>query len=250
VDTFILAGGAGCLLLVAFRLSRSGVRKAAGFVLCLLVVLQSAVQLRYGTWVAEPVSTPTLARMNEEKRVNLAFRGSAGEGMEPATLLKHPGVPLQRVSFRRLEAGSAVFGKDSIRQTYASFNRLAFHVEARGSGFLVLSVPYSPQWRASVDAAPTDVLATPWNQQEVSVPQGSHTVEFRFVSPASRAGMVASLATVATIGLLVSRSIRPALVRRTVFAAAILIPIGAFVLWHHSLYHGGDIGTYCVWESS
>ncbi len=60
-------------------------------------------------------------------------------------------------------------------------------------GYLVLSDAYYPGWRATVDGDPVPILRADVMFRAVYVPQGEHMVEFSFVSPALRYGLVLSL---------------------------------------------------------
>jgi hypothetical protein len=53
-------------------------------------------------------------------------------------------------------------------------------VEAEAPAMLVLSDVYTPAWRAYVDGQPVKVYATDGAFRGVSVPPGTHTVEFRY----------------------------------------------------------------------
>ena len=276
VDGFIFWSGVGCLLLAAVRVSHLRIR-AAGWLLAIVVVLQAVVQLRFGTWVAPAHTTPTLAQMDEWKRADLHFRGSAGSGMEARISIPSSGEPSPFAAFHPGQT-SASFpewwrdatatpsghsdspgGKtplspgngeeDSIISTYTTFNRLVFRVDAHQAGFLTLSVPYSPQWRALVDTKRSVIHRTVRNEQAVVLSAGTHEVEFEFASPASVAGMLISCLTASLVVLFLSRYCRSRWTQIVLVAAAVVVPLSGFAVWRSSLYGGRDLGTAYIWHS-
>jgi hypothetical protein len=95
--------------------------------------------------------------------------------------------------------------------------------EAPGGGFLVLSDPYYPGWRAFVDGVETPILRADYLFQAVALPPGSHEVRFVFVPWSLQRGMLLSAAGVAIAlsailigigGLLVARRPWRRLIRR------------------------------------
>lgn len=276
VDTFIFWSGLGCLVLATIRASRFPVRMAAGFLLMFVVVFQGIVQLRYGTWIIQRQPTPTLEHMDQAKRATLAYApGDPGHAMEPKTVIKRGALVSPWAAFYRQETDAPpdspksdvitvprpeepgmfpatvedISGKDRVATAYSAFNRVVFDVDAHRPGFLVLSVPYSPQWKASVDSRDSAVRRTDRNEQAVWLTPGSHKVEFRFHSPSAVAGMIISCLTAILIGLYFASRCRPGWVRRAALIAVVLIPAGGFALWSYSLYHGEDLGTKYVWVS-
>lgn len=247
VDIFILSSGLGCLLLAAIRVSRFRFHMVAGLLLCCLVVIQASVQLRYGTWVTERTPTPTLAQMNAEKQSDLAFRGNPGYGMEPTAMVERTAKTSQFATFHRIDTTAPL--SDRVASVYTSYNRVILRVNAYRSGYLTFSAPYSSQWHASVDAKESKIYPTDQNEQSVLLSAGAHDVEFRFLSPASVAGMLISCFTALLIGLYVSQYCISRWVRAAAIVAMILASIGFFIFWKHSLYNGQDLQTRYVWVS-
>lgn len=272
VDTLIFWSGLVCLVLATIRVSRFPLRRAAGVLLILTVVVQGAVQLRYGTWITQNRPTPSLEQMNKAKHSSLAYAPSdPGAGMESRIVVK--GGPQPWAAFypketngppgseqvvtvpRPGEPGTATAlvedpsGQDRVATAYSAFNRIVFDVEVHQPGFLVVSVPYSPQWRVSVDSHDSTPRRTDRNEHAVWLAPGSHKVEFRFDSPSALAGMLISCLTATLTGLYFASHCRPGWMRRAALIAVILIPAGVFGLWRHSLYHGEDLGTKYVWVS-
>ena len=276
VDTFVFWSGLGSLVLATIRLSPYPVRAAAGGLLVLTVVVQGMVQLRYGTWIAQKQPTPSLEQMDEAKRSNLAYApGYPGYGMESGTVIKRDAEVAPWAAFYRKEINTppnsatsdpitvprpgergtppTVFDDtskhDRVATAYTAFNRVVFYVDAHQPGFLVWSVPYSPQWKTSVDSHETAVRRTDRNELALWLASGKHKVEFRFHSPSAVAGMLISCVTAILTGLYFAWRGPPGWVRGTALIAVVLIPAGGFALWRHSLYQGDNLGTKYVWTS-
>lgn len=66
-------------------------------------------------------------------------------------------------------------------------------VSTPDSAYLVLTDNYYPDWRAEVDGEPAELYRAYHTFRAVPVPPGSHTVVFRFDSPALRAGFAISV---------------------------------------------------------
>ena len=266
VNSLIFLSGLACLLLATLRVLPGRARVLAGLLLSGIVITQTVVQLRYGAWVAHRDPTPSLEQMDEAKRSDLAFRG-AQFGMESKTVVK-PSVGVDGKPFfpfavfrpanknappvdysAAVPQNTAVPGT-RVATVYTAFNRLVLKVDASTPGFLTLSVPYSPNWRASVKSQKFSVVRTDRNELAVFLPAGTHDVDFRFHSPASVAGMLISCGTALFLALFFSRRCRPGWVRNTVMVVAIVVLGGGFALWERSLYNGDNLGMRYVWTSS
>jgi len=77
---------------------------------------------------------------------------------------------------------------------------LDIDAQAPGGGFLVLTDPYYPGWRAFIDGEETPILRADFLFRAVALPPGSHTVRFTFTPRALERGIMLSLAGV-TIAL-------------------------------------------------
>lgn len=266
VDVVVFATGLGALLFAAARVSGSRFRGFAGCLLGLAVVLQAAVQLRYGTWIETRQPTPTLSRMNEEKRLDLSFRGDPGFGMQaeihvltesPAFSAVFSPIETNRPMPKWFSGTTPVFPalgtktneEERLTNTYSSFNRVFFHATTLRPGFLILSAPYSPRWRASLDSRAAPVYRTDDNEQAVLLPAGTSDVEFRFHSSASVAGVLVSCLTALGLGIYFSARCLAGWVRAAVIVASFLVLAAGFAAWSHSLYHGENLGPRRVWIS-
>ncbi|HEX7877806.1 MAG TPA: YfhO family protein, partial [Candidatus Eisenbacteria bacterium] len=71
-------------------------------------------------------------------------------------------------------------GTESVRITAMEPARVVIEAEASSPALLVLSDPYYPGWRATVDGIDTRILPADWALRGVEVPPGRHRVEFRY----------------------------------------------------------------------
>jgi hypothetical protein len=63
-------------------------------------------------------------------------------------------------------------------------------------GYLVISEPYDPGWRAYLDGKPVHLLRADGMLRAVQIPSGTHDVELRYEPPALRVGIAITLATI------------------------------------------------------
>jgi len=278
--------GAATLALAALHGVRWRARWAIGVLMCLAVVGQTWVVLQYGTWIVDKHPTPTLAVMDGQKEVSLAFRGPPGNMLQSdlvdrkmrdsfldqrlavfyrnfipvsdrdsayeamaaeadARTLVVEGAPgkSERVGYDGTEPDEVVLEE-------ASFNRLVFDVNAGAPGFLSMTLLDTGRWRARVDGEEAPVYIANGGEQAVRLGAGRHRVEYRFDSPAARAGMIASAVALALIGVFFSTRAARGKRRLVLAAASAAIPAGLFALWSVSLYGGDDLGTEYSWSSS
>ncbi len=102
------------------------------------------------------------------------------------TWLTHdPGVKLGPIT------GSAV------EITHYKLHEVDVKVASPGPAILRLADMYYPDWQATIDGKPAEILRADHALRAVVVPAGQHTVSFRFVSAAFRNGLLLSLVSVA-----------------------------------------------------
>ncbi len=267
ISVLIFICGLASLLLVTVRVSPSRMRATAGVVLAAVVIAQSIVQLRCGTWVQRREPTPTLARMDDDKKSTLEFRGVPGWGMESASaaepLAGSPPNPKSSSRSYKLSFPLAMIFPARTMQlpldipptphnpggqaipvytAYTSFNRLTLKLDANAPGFLTLTVPYSPNWRAAIDGQDHRVQSTDRKELAVFVPSGAHEVDLRFHSPSSVAGMALSSAALIFVAALLSRHRLTRGRWAALILAVVVLVIGGFARWEYSLYGGDDLG--------
>jgi hypothetical protein len=122
------------------------------------------------------------------------FDSVARTDHDPATvtlLEKDPGLTL-----------GSVAGAEATITRYG-LNDVALDVDTPGAGLLRLADLWYPDWRATVDGKPAEILKADYLLRAVAVPAGHHRVEFRFASPAMRRGVLVSIVSLlATLALL------------------------------------------------
>ena len=275
VNGLIFACGIASLILVTLRVSPYRAIAPLGALLAATVILQSVVQLRHGTWIAARGSTPTIERIDAEKRANLAFRGEAGFGMESATPAHLLGSRTRQLSFQpstyryptyNPKIPMALFHPVStmpasnylpsspqkpggtrasipVETLFSSFNRLVLKVYADSPGFLTLTVPYSTQWRAFVGSQECEIRPTDEHELAVVVPVGTHEVDLRFHSRASLVGLLISCAAILFAAIYYGRNCKSVWLRNAIVIGVIIMVPVSFALLEYSLYTGDDLGT-------
>jgi hypothetical protein len=75
------------------------------------------------------------------------------------------------------------------------------HADAPGGGFLVLTDPYYPGWRAFVNGVETPILRADYLFRAIALPPGSHEVRFAFAPwPLQRGAMLSMAGVVIALG--------------------------------------------------
>jgi hypothetical protein len=247
IDRAIFGLGAATLALAAVRFSRWRYGRLAGVVLAAVVIVQGALQLRHGTWVAPRAASVSYANQKAARAASLKFTGDPGYHNEPSVQLITDGRPAGFVRFDRGAPTSA--NEDRIATTYATYNRLTFKANVAGAGDLALEIPYSPRWHARVDGREVPVSKSKWNEVQLPVSTGHHEVDVRFESPASVLGMSLSCLTLAALGIFGAGALNRRAARVVAATLAIALAATTFVAWRSSLYTGKDLGTRFSWPT-
>jgi hypothetical protein len=100
------------------------------------------------------------------------------------------------------------------------------HADAPAGGFLVLTDPYYPGWRALVDGDETTILRADYLFRAVALGPGSHDVRFIFEPPSLRRGATLSLAGLA--------------IALVVILAGIVVPLVARRPWRRRSRAGSE----------
>ncbi|MBU3740952.1 MAG: hypothetical protein FGM24_01575 [Candidatus Kapabacteria bacterium] len=94
-------------------------------------------------------------------------------------------------------AAVKVLQRDSaatVQRTEVGNQRTTFSVRSASAGFVVFSEVYYPEWHAYVDGNEVPMYKTNFLLRGVHVPAGTHTVEFKFISPEFEQGRMISMA--------------------------------------------------------
>lgn len=229
------------LLLLYFLFRDSGKTVITGLLLALAVMLQTGLELRFGTWVIEKTKQPTLSMMAKQKRKSLSYNGDPGFGMESKTVFtqkqhsildpylakfyrQHKDVSSQEQAYNvlakenvtrtvvvetnqtthpwpRIEQKKSVDDAGLVELKYSSYNRLVFGVRASAQGYFTLSYPFSGNWRATVNGKDAEIYRANGYMQAVRLGPGMHRVEFRYRGQATFFGIVISLVSFLTLGI-------------------------------------------------
>jgi Bacterial membrane protein YfhO len=79
-------------------------------------------------------------------------------------------------------------------------NEVVIVTHSEKPGFLVLSDTYYPGWQATIDGRKTPVMRANYDFRTVSLPNGDHTVVFRFKPRSFKAGLLGSLIGLCFVG--------------------------------------------------
>ena len=88
------------------------------------------------------------------------------------------------------------YAADAKFETYSD-QEVVINTEASGDGFLFLSDAYYPGWKAYVDGQETRILRADYAFRTIPVPEGNHTVVFRYEPQSFWWGIRITLATTA-----------------------------------------------------
>jgi hypothetical protein len=109
------------------------------------------------------------------------------DGFDPATIVV-------------LEGGEPLEGpagvEDRVQVVRYEPNALEIELEAGAEGYLFLSDPFYPGWKAELDGEPAELLRADYAFRAVKVPPGSHRVTMSFRSGSWYAGLALTLLTV------------------------------------------------------
>ena len=233
--------GIASLVALAAYAQRPG--RAAAALLVVLVLAQTTLVLRFGTWLTDARPSTTWSELVRRHRLRVGFsRGDPGAGMTPAILLerrkalgsvnqptplarlfrdvrpvgsrdeafailraREPNVAtLEGISMPVVPPGAAGTQADGyVRLLHASFNRFVLGVRTPEPALLAFGQPYARNWRAVVDGAERPVGVANGAFVGVAVPAGETVVELRYDSRAARAGMWLAIVTAWAIALAV-----------------------------------------------
>lgn len=279
----------GVLSLVALFVStiKNRIGLLGSVVLILAVVFQTGLMLRYGTrFKRGPRKTITLEHMQVQQQEQVGYRENSGEWsrfevnrhlsqtfIEPSLARicrKYTVVDSIEKAYRNMSAGRAIDhvfienypvtdkrtvpktldgeDVDQINLNYNSFNNLRFDVTSSQPGFFVFSLP-SNRWKAYINGKSATVYRANAIERTIWLEAGNNNVEFRYWSRAAVIGTVISCVILFFLSQYLIGSIRSKVFRRSAIFIMLCICISVFIIWYHSLYWGGHIGTNYNWTS-
>ena len=282
--------GLAALILLSLYLLAKRFRPFIGILLAIAVMVQTGVELRWGTWIINRYKKPTEAQIDSKMHRQLKVLGLAGFGMEPPAISDQiarsaldPSMAVFYRTFHTVKNNDAAYAyiakhrksteavvvtekepkhaaqcpnkdkackPDTLELTESSYNSVRFNVDATESGLLAVGFPYFPRFEADIDGAWAPIFRTNGYQLGVFVPKGRHKVTIRATSPATRTGIIISLVTFLTIIFVFSRHIRRRPFRYVAIALSALFAIGMFYFWNSKLYGGENLKTVYKWRSS
>lgn len=116
-----------------------------------------------------------------------------------------------RMTWLERDPGLALGPVEGARVAIASYklNQVELRVETPGAALVRLADLWYPDWDATVDGRPAEILKADYLLRAVAVPAGSHKVEFHFRPRAMRQGLLLSCASLlVTLVLLVAGLLR------------------------------------------
>jgi hypothetical protein len=134
-----------------------------------------------------------------------AFMAPAAEvvGDEPAARARLAGPQLDLAQTVILAEGEAVAVSPGATVSITSYTPENVRLATQGAGYLVLTDAWYPGWMATLDGAPVPIRRADLMFRAVYVPEGAHTVEFRFEPASVRAGLwISGLAWLALLVVL------------------------------------------------
>ena len=92
----------------------------------------------------------------------------------------------------------------TVQSLQDSPNAVTIRAASESGGFLVLADTFYPDWQATLDGKPVEILRANYAFRAVALPPGEHTVVFRYLPRSFLVGSAISLLTLlVTVGALV-----------------------------------------------
>jgi hypothetical protein len=282
--TWVLSGALALLALAGSTWLRR-FRPLAEAVLVVMIGVQSATALAFGTWTTARQASPSLRELEATKRITLTYPFSFGWGMYPASVeqhLKHtffapqlarlyPGATAVRsqedayawldqqrqpdravIEIAETENGSVPTGTSmttgEVVLDHVTFNRLVLTTKSDATALLALSFPYTDRWRATLNGLAVRLYRVNGNELGVQVPPGTSRVELRYHSRAAFTGIALTLLTAAILLLGLAATVTSAGWRRCAYIAAVLMPALAGLMVARRIYAGESLATQYQWH--
>ncbi|GEM_PF-3848629 len=95
----------------------------------------------------------------------------------------------------KIESAQASFFKPAIVSESAP-EKIEIKTDTGENGFLVVSVPFYPGWKATIDGKQAEIFKADHALMAIILPKGRHTVEMRFDPDSVKIGMAITLASI------------------------------------------------------
>ena len=276
-----------CGIVMAISLATRYLRKATAavsepvFLIALLV--QITIAMGYGTWVGPKPDIPTLSDLQAIKERSLDYPGAFGYGMYSAAAMEQLERTFLQPEFARLyarvedvaskeaawnriaerrdpetaliEGAGLAFNSEGslpfsgrVSLVHAGFNRNVFETFSNRPSAFVISFGHTPRWRAAVDGNPVSTYRANGYETAIMLPEGQHTVEVSYSSPATRTGAWSSTVGLVALALWLLLNPGPGRTRVMSFAAfsVLLMVIAALVV--PAPGEGKGLGTRFEWH--
>ena len=107
-------------------------------------------------------------------------------------------------TFDTVSDRAAVLSEESMENTVLSTNALAGTITVNEPKVLVIQIPYSTGWSATVDGQPAELLRANTAFLGLELDAGEHTIELHYETPGLKVGIVLScVGVVAFLGIVV-----------------------------------------------
>lgn len=254
--------------------------------LCLLILLQIGVILKYGMFIEKKQDKPTFEQIKLLKKENLEFHYHQNPGLHHFVVLTQlrrsfiepflgkiytQVIPVssqddayekmrrerlpQQVFVEGYDSGKAKFMTEEVKNIkegtvsllYSSFNRLQFRAISHAPAFFGMSYPFTGHWRSWVNDEEVRVYRANGAAHAVEIPKGESIIEFRYWSDAAFWGMFITCMTFTMIGLYICSGALRNFLRVIGIVSVLVIGMGGFILWYYSLYTGDNLKTEYTW---
>jgi len=286
-DYWFYLGAVNLVLLGGWVFCLSGEYPARNIILALLfvgVLSQTALSMRYGTWVEENREMPSLVELDRNKYKSFATEATPGFGLSQQTVMEQLGKSFLEPKLAKLYRDVRSFsdmesvwtfmrlhrtpnqavvladeqvsiahqghaGKDQIKLTKASFNELWFELKSQQDALFATNIPYSARWEIMVDGERVPAMAVNGHNLGAVVSSGAHSIHLRYVSHSMQLGAWLSvLAFCLAVVILWFRSSSPN--RHKISLFVLVAGLGTYYIWVQSFYGEGDIATRYEWKST
>ncbi len=275
------------LVLLVFYNKHSKAFRILGTALCIMVIVQTGIIMKYGMWTEHKRDMPTFEQLKERKRKTLDYSFQSCPNTQHRVVLDHlshsfmepflgriftQATPVesqeeayvqmqdrwlpQQIFIEGLDPEKANeitedakhMDKGMVKLVYSSFNRLQFRLNSEAPAFFGLSYPYTGHWRAWVNGERVRVYRGNGILNAAEIPKGESIIEFRYWSDAFFWGVLITCLVFVMIGVYISSRALSGYLRVVCIVLIIVSGAGGFLLWYNSLYTGDNLNTKYQWD--